>query len=120
MKKKIRIIRCCQTEDMCPATTCIRAATEGKVAFEEIGECKIVGIIKWVRTNQLKHPDKRKFRTESIFFFFPKVYYFDNCGKYLLQLSKLITTVVKINYDNCLKRECSRSLKKMIGSIKKN
>ncbi|HBN04996.1 MAG TPA: CGGC domain-containing protein [Bacteroidales bacterium] len=43
--KKIGIIRCQQTEDMCPATTCIKVAHEGKLAFAELGESEIVGIV---------------------------------------------------------------------------
>lgn len=43
--KKIGIIRCQQTEDMCPASTCIKVATQGNLAFKELGECEIIGII---------------------------------------------------------------------------
>ena len=43
--KKIGIIRCRQTEDLCPATTCIRVAITGKAAFENIGESEIIGIV---------------------------------------------------------------------------
>jgi Predicted metal-binding protein len=43
--KKVGIIRCQQTEDLCPATTCIRVAKEGKIAFEEFGACELVGIV---------------------------------------------------------------------------
>lgn len=45
MKKKVGIIRCHQTEDMCPGTACIKVATGGKLAFKELGECEIVGIV---------------------------------------------------------------------------
>ena len=43
--KKVGIIRCQQTEDMCPGTTCLKVATRGKLAFEEFGECEIIGFI---------------------------------------------------------------------------
>lgn len=43
--KKVGIIRCQQTEDMCPATTCLKVAAMGKVAFEEFGPCRVVGIV---------------------------------------------------------------------------
>lgn len=43
--KKVGIIRCQQTEDMCPATMCIKAAIGGKMAFESLGQCEIVGIV---------------------------------------------------------------------------
>lgn len=43
--KKIGIIRCQQTEDMCPASTCIKVAHEGKLAFKDLGECEIIGIV---------------------------------------------------------------------------
>lgn len=43
--KKIGIIRCQQTEDMCPATTCLKVAAIGKLAFEEFGPGRVVGII---------------------------------------------------------------------------
>ena len=42
---KIGIIRCRQTEDMCPGTTDFKVASEGKLAFQEIGRCEIVGFI---------------------------------------------------------------------------
>lgn len=43
--KKVGIIRCQQTEDMCPSTSCLKAASGGKLAFEEYGECEVVGIV---------------------------------------------------------------------------
>lgn len=43
--KKIGIIRCQQTEDMCPGTACFKVATGGKLAFEEFGECEIIGFV---------------------------------------------------------------------------
>lgn len=43
--KKVGIIRCQQTEDMCPGTTCLKVATSGKLAFEEFGQCEVVGIV---------------------------------------------------------------------------
>lgn len=42
---KIGIIRCQQTEDMCPGTTCFHVAKQGKLAFEELGSCEIVGFV---------------------------------------------------------------------------
>lgn len=44
-QKKVGIIRCLQTESMCPATTCIKVAMNGKLAFEPYGKCEIVGIV---------------------------------------------------------------------------
>lgn len=42
---KIGIIRCMQTEDMCPATTDLKYAREKKGAFEGIeGDIEIIGI----------------------------------------------------------------------------
>jgi predicted metal-binding protein len=42
---KIGIIRCMQTEDMCPATTDLEFAREKKGAFEGIdGEIEVIGI----------------------------------------------------------------------------
>ncbi|HHV85348.1 MAG TPA: CGGC domain-containing protein [Petrimonas sp.] len=43
--KKIGIIRCQQTEDICPGTACFKVATKGKLAFEEYGECEIIGFV---------------------------------------------------------------------------
>jgi Predicted metal-binding protein len=43
--KKAGIIRCQQTEDMCPSTTCLKVASGGKLAFEKYGACEVVGII---------------------------------------------------------------------------
>ena len=43
--KKVGIIRCQQTEDMCPGTGCFKAARGAKGAFAEYGECEVVGMI---------------------------------------------------------------------------
>lgn len=43
--KKIGIIRCQQTEDMCPGTTDFKVAKEGILAFEEIGPSEVVGFV---------------------------------------------------------------------------
>lgn len=42
---KVGIIRCQQTEDMCPGTTDFKVAKEGKLAFEEIGPSEIIGFV---------------------------------------------------------------------------
>jgi len=42
---KIGIIRCQQTEDMCPGNTDFKVASEGKLAFEETGPVEIVGFV---------------------------------------------------------------------------
>ncbi|NJD04365.1 MAG: CGGC domain-containing protein [Ruminiclostridium sp.] len=42
---KIGLIRCIQTEDMCPATTCLKVMKEKKQAFEGVTEdIEIIGI----------------------------------------------------------------------------
>ncbi len=43
--KKIGIIRCQQTEDICPGDTGFRVAKEGKLAFEKTGPVEIVGFV---------------------------------------------------------------------------
>lgn len=43
--KKVGIIRCQQTEEMCPGTTDFAMARSGKLAFEEIGPCEVVGFV---------------------------------------------------------------------------
>jgi len=43
--KKVGIIRCQQTEDMCPGTTDFRIASQGALAFEETGPVEIVGFV---------------------------------------------------------------------------
>lgn len=43
--KKVGIIRCRQTEDMCPGTTCLKVAAGGKLAFEEFGPVEVVGFV---------------------------------------------------------------------------
>lgn len=43
--KKVGIIRCQQTEDMCPGTTDFKTASSGKLAFEPFGPCEIVGFV---------------------------------------------------------------------------
>jgi len=40
---KVGIIRCMQTEDMCPGTTDFKVASEGTFAFKDLGPCEIVG-----------------------------------------------------------------------------
>lgn len=42
---KVGIIRCQQTEDMCPGTTDFKVAAEGKMAFKETGPVEIVGFV---------------------------------------------------------------------------
>ncbi|MBF0226499.1 MAG: CGGC domain-containing protein [Desulfobacterales bacterium] len=42
---KIGIIRCQQTEDLCPGTTDFKIASEGKLAFQEFGPCEIIGFV---------------------------------------------------------------------------
>lgn len=42
---KVGLIRCMQTEDMCPATTCFKVMNTKKLAFEGIEEeIEIVGV----------------------------------------------------------------------------
>ncbi len=43
--KKAGIIRCQQTEDMCPGTSCFKVAKGGKLAFEKTGPVEIVGVL---------------------------------------------------------------------------
>lgn len=42
---KVGIIRCQQTEDMCPGNTDFKVASEGKLAFKEIGPSEVVGFV---------------------------------------------------------------------------
>ncbi|OGS25444.1 MAG: CGGC domain-containing protein [Elusimicrobia bacterium RIFOXYB2_FULL_50_12] len=42
---KVGVIRCQQTEDMCPGNTDFKVAAEGKCAFEETGPVEIVGFV---------------------------------------------------------------------------
>lgn len=44
-KVKVGIIRCRQTEDICPGTTCFKVAAKGKIAFAEYGECEVIGFV---------------------------------------------------------------------------
>jgi predicted metal-binding protein len=43
--KKVGIIRCQQTEDVCPGTTDFRITSEGKLAFEETGPVQLIGFV---------------------------------------------------------------------------
>lgn len=43
--KKVGIIRCQQTEDVCPGTTDFKVASQGKLAFEETGPVEIIGFV---------------------------------------------------------------------------
>jgi predicted metal-binding protein len=43
--KKIGIIRCQQTEDMCPGTADFKTAAEGKLAFAQVGPVEIIGFV---------------------------------------------------------------------------
>ena len=42
---KVGIIRCRQTEDMCPGSTDFKVAAEGKMAFAETGPVEIIGFV---------------------------------------------------------------------------
>ncbi len=42
---KVGIIRCQQTEDMCPGNTDFAVASKGKLAFEDIGASEVVGFV---------------------------------------------------------------------------
>lgn len=42
---KIGIIRCSETEDMCPGTTCFKMASMGRGAFEDTGPVEVVGFV---------------------------------------------------------------------------
>jgi predicted metal-binding protein len=42
---KAGIIRCHQTEDMCPGTTDFKVSSSGTCAFEETGPVEIVGFV---------------------------------------------------------------------------
>ncbi len=41
--KKVGIIRCRNTELMCPGTGCFKAAREGKGFFKELGPVEVIG-----------------------------------------------------------------------------
>ncbi|XPV76030.1 MAG: CGGC domain-containing protein [Desulfovibrio sp.] len=43
--KKVGIIRCQQTEDMCPGTSDFKVAAANKGAFVNMGEVEIVGFV---------------------------------------------------------------------------
>lgn len=43
--KKVGIIRCQQTEDVCPGTTDFKAAASGSLAFEDLGPAEIIGFV---------------------------------------------------------------------------
>ncbi|QQE12161.1 CGGC domain-containing protein [Planctomycetota bacterium] len=43
--KKVGIIRCQQTEHLCPGTSDFKAAREGRFNFEQFGPCEVVGFI---------------------------------------------------------------------------
>ncbi len=43
--KKVGIIRCQQTEDMCPGTSDFKVAASGKLAFESTGPVEIVAFV---------------------------------------------------------------------------
>ena len=43
--KKVGIIRCRQTEHLCPGTTDFKLVTGGKGAFEPFGQCELVGFV---------------------------------------------------------------------------
>ncbi|MBN1195705.1 MAG: CGGC domain-containing protein [Methanomicrobiaceae archaeon] len=42
---KVGIIRCLQTEDICPGTACFLVTKDGKGAFQETGPVDIVGFV---------------------------------------------------------------------------
>jgi len=42
---KVGIIRCQQTEDMCPGSTDFKVAKEGKLAFAETGPVEVIAFV---------------------------------------------------------------------------
>ena len=42
---KVGIIRCQQTEDLCPGSTDFKVAKAGKCAFEDVGPSEVVGFV---------------------------------------------------------------------------
>lgn len=43
---KVGILRCTQTEDYCPGTTCFKLAQAGKGSFEAVGEpIEVIGFV---------------------------------------------------------------------------
>lgn len=42
---KVGIIRCSQTEDICPGTTDFKVASAGQQAFQETGPVEIIGFV---------------------------------------------------------------------------
>ena len=42
---KVGIIRCQQTEDICPGTRCFSTAASGQEAFEPFGEVHVLGFV---------------------------------------------------------------------------
>lgn len=43
--KKVGIVRCQQTEDICPGSADFAVASKGKLAFSEIGPVEIIGFV---------------------------------------------------------------------------
>ena len=43
--KKVGIIRCQETEDICPGTTDFKVAPMGELGFESLGPAEIVGFV---------------------------------------------------------------------------
>lgn len=43
--KKVGIIRCQQTEDVCPGTTDFLVAPMGELGFEPLGPAEIIGFV---------------------------------------------------------------------------
>ena len=43
--KKVGIIRCQQTEDVCSGTTDFKVASEGNFAFEKTGPVEVIGFV---------------------------------------------------------------------------
>ena len=43
--KKVAIIRCRQTEEVCGSTMDFKIAAEGKGSFEQFGPCEVVGVV---------------------------------------------------------------------------
>jgi len=41
---KVGIIRCMQTEDYCPATTCLVNAAGGQGGYAEVGPVEVIGV----------------------------------------------------------------------------
>lgn len=99
--KKIGIIRCRQTEDLCGGTQDMKAVAEGKGAFAEFGPGKLVGFVSCGGCPGKRAPARARLLKES--------------GAKVIALASCITKGTPIGFPCPNKAMMLKAIKKELG-----